>query len=136
MAFDTPQSRNEAIIQNMLGASNQLEDPQSRIEALLHALLEKISTLDKMANYIGVTTTELTDGSTTNPIMINGESVTAVTGDMVFYSSNAYTWNGSIWQQTISFAEIITDVEELQALFQELGISVSGGKVSLYKGGN
>ena len=30
--FDAPQSRNEAILQNMLGANNELGEPQSRIE--------------------------------------------------------------------------------------------------------
>lgn len=37
--FDTPQSRNEAILQNMLGADNELLPPQSRIEVLLQMLL-------------------------------------------------------------------------------------------------
>lgn len=43
MSFDVPQSRNEAILQNILGASNPLGAPQSRIETLLHQLLEKSS---------------------------------------------------------------------------------------------
>ena len=34
-----PESRDEAALQNMLGASNPLEPPQSRIELLLHKLL-------------------------------------------------------------------------------------------------
>lgn len=39
--FDAPQSRNEAILQNILGADNVLGEPQSRIEALLMAILEQ-----------------------------------------------------------------------------------------------
>lgn len=39
--FDAPQSRNEAILQNMLGAENELGEPQSRIEELLMELLEE-----------------------------------------------------------------------------------------------
>lgn len=38
MAFDKPQSRNEAILQNMLGANNELEPPKSRVEALLQEI--------------------------------------------------------------------------------------------------
>lgn len=38
--FDAPQSRNEAILQNMLGAENELTEPESRIEDLLQQLLE------------------------------------------------------------------------------------------------
>lgn len=41
MDFDTPQSRNEAILQNILGADNELEEPQSRIEELLQEILEE-----------------------------------------------------------------------------------------------
>lgn len=39
--FDAPQSRNEAILQNILGAENELGDPQSRIEELLQEILEQ-----------------------------------------------------------------------------------------------
>ena len=38
MAFETPQSSNEAILQNMLGASNEIKPPQSRVEKLLQEL--------------------------------------------------------------------------------------------------
>ncbi len=36
--FGKPQSRNEAILQNILGANNELLPPQSRIEALLQEI--------------------------------------------------------------------------------------------------
>ena len=39
--FDAPQSRNEAILQNILGANNVLGAPQSRIEALLMQILDQ-----------------------------------------------------------------------------------------------
>lgn len=39
--FDAPQSRNEAILQNILGAENELGEPQSRIEELLQEILEQ-----------------------------------------------------------------------------------------------
>lgn len=38
--FDVPLSRQEAILQNILGANNILEPPQSREEALLLAIYE------------------------------------------------------------------------------------------------
>lgn len=39
--YGEPESRNEAILQNMLGADNELLAPESRIEVLLQALLQK-----------------------------------------------------------------------------------------------
>lgn len=131
MDFGTPQSRNEAILQNALGASNPLGPPQSRIEALLLELLEKIGSIESVVRYIGVTTTTITDGSTTNPITINGESVTAVNGDMVYYSGSAYTWNGSMWQETVSFAEIITRIEAVENYLASLGLSVVDGAINV-----
>lgn len=44
--FPAPQSRNEAILQNMLGAKNELPEPMSRIEVLLIAVLEKLESLE------------------------------------------------------------------------------------------
>ena len=48
MAYQAPMSRNEAILQNILGANNVLVDPQSRIEAILQAILYD-ETYDKEA---------------------------------------------------------------------------------------
>lgn len=48
--------------------------------------------------WIGVTTTPLTDGATTNPIIINGETVTAVSGDITSYAAQEYIYNGTAWQ--------------------------------------
>lgn len=41
MSFDPPKSRNEAILQNMLGANNVLETPKSREEELLLQILQQ-----------------------------------------------------------------------------------------------
>lgn len=93
------QSRNENILENMLGASNPLGEPQSREEALLMQLLNKLKVLETAVRWKGVTTTELTDGATTNPITIDGESYTAVTGDMVAYGAEEFVFNGTAWQK-------------------------------------
>ena len=44
--FESPESRNEAILQNMLGAENSLGEPLSRIEALLMQVLEVLQNID------------------------------------------------------------------------------------------
>lgn len=91
------QSRNENILENILGAQNPLGEPQSREEALLMQLLEKLSVT--VLKWLGVTTTELEDGDTTNPIIINSEEVTAVAGDVVTYSDTEFAFNGTAWQE-------------------------------------
>lgn len=72
----------------------------------VYALLQKkitelkavVDVLDSVQRYIGVTTTVLTDGATTNPIEINGASVTAINGDAAIYNGNDFVFNGTIWQ--------------------------------------
>ena len=57
---------------------------------------------DTMAGAIkilGATTTALTDEATTNPITVNGESVTAVQNDAVFYSSKEFVFDGTYWHE-------------------------------------
>lgn len=49
--------------------------------------------------YLGVTTTALTDGASTNPILINGAYVTAEMGDITTYQSKEFIFNGSVWQE-------------------------------------
>ena len=60
---------------------------------------ELIEDIGHAIYWIGVTTTELTDGSTTNPITVNSESVTAKLGGMASYSGSEFVWNGSAWQE-------------------------------------
>lgn len=59
---------------------------------------ERIAALGAALYWMGVTTTTLADGSTTNPITINDESVTAEKGGMAQYNAIEFVWNGSAWQ--------------------------------------
>lgn len=60
---------------------------------------QAIADLGSALYWMGVTTTVLTDGSTTNPITIGGESVTANVGGMAQYDGTEFVWNGSAWQE-------------------------------------
>lgn len=57
-----------------------------------------IENLGHAIYWMGVTTTEITDGATTNPISINGEDETAEIGGMAQYDGEEFIWNGSAWQ--------------------------------------
>lgn len=57
-----------------------------------------IEALGDAVYWIGVTTTALEDGDTTNPITVNSESVTATIGGMAQYNGEEFVWNGSAWQ--------------------------------------
>ena len=62
------------------------------------AAREAIAELQSYTDYLGVTTTALTDGATTNPITINNVSVTAKKGNIVNYGSKEFIFNGTAWQ--------------------------------------
>ena len=71
------------------GAEKRISDAETAIAALSNA-----------THWLGITTTTLSDGSTTNPITINGASVTAVSGDIVQDSNGEeYIFNGTAWQK-------------------------------------
>lgn len=48
---------------------------------------------------LGATTTALTDGATTNPITIDGESVTAVKNDVAIYNTREFYFSGTTWSE-------------------------------------
>lgn len=51
----------------------------------------------QLHDYLGDTTTAITDGATTNPITIDGNSVTATKGATVTYGNKEFLWTGSKW---------------------------------------
>lgn len=63
---------------------------------------EMIEDLGNAIYWMGVTVTPLTDGSTTNPILIGNEQeqeeVRANVGGMAQYNGEEFIWNGSAWQ--------------------------------------
>lgn len=59
-----------------------------------------IEALESSTSFLGVTTTAITEGSTTNPIMIGGKSTTAKIGNIVTYGSKEFVFNyDNKWQE-------------------------------------
>lgn len=50
-------------------------------------------------HYLGVTTSDITDGSTTATITVNSESVTAVAGDIVTKGNKEFLFDGTTWHE-------------------------------------
>lgn len=48
---------------------------------------------------VGETTTALTDGATTNPIMVDGQSYTAQPNDAVLYGNKEFLFTGTRWRE-------------------------------------
>ena len=58
-----------------------------------------IAALEGSTAYIGVTTTALVDNSTTNPIIIDGSSVTATSGNIAVYGNKEFIFDGTKWRE-------------------------------------
>ena len=69
------------------GTTYNLKDAKARedIAAIEAAIAGGVS-------FLGITTTALTDGATTNPITIGGQSVSAINGAIVIYGSKEFIW--------------------------------------------
>lgn len=61
------------------------------------AAREAIAALEGGSYFIGESTTPLTDQATTNPITVDGKSVTVTNGNIVVYGNAEFIWNGSKW---------------------------------------
>ena len=83
---------------------------------------QAISALGNALKWIGVTTTELEDGDTTNPITIDGESHTAAVGEVTQYSGEEFAWDGTHWQSLgkNNFGELAF-VDEVEASYTPVG---------------
>lgn len=57
------------------------------------------ATMSGAIKILGATTTALVDEATTNPITVNGQSVTAVANDAVFYNSKEFVFDGTYWHE-------------------------------------
>lgn len=71
----------------------------SGAEYRISTLESDVQKLSNATHWLGITTTAISDGSTTNPITIGGNSVTAVSGDIVSYNDAEFIFNGTAWQE-------------------------------------
>lgn len=74
------------------GTTYDIKDAQARedIEALQGIAAGGIQ-------LVGKTTTAISDGSTTSTIVVNSANHNAIKGDLVFYESKEFVWDGSKW---------------------------------------
>lgn len=92
-----------------------LKFPNSTDEYQINAVALQGKTLDEIRaefpkvpdaalTFVGITTTNVTDGSTTNPVTVGGKSVTVATGGVVLRETSGdtvpdkeFVWDGSKW---------------------------------------
>ena len=83
---------------------------------------DAIAALEGGQYFLGLTTTALTNGSTTNPIQIDGQTgtTTATRGNIAVYGNAEFIWDGSKW---VEFG----DLSNLGALAYKSSVSLNKG---------
>ena len=92
----TPFERIANRVTTVSSSSNHTQYPTAK------AVYDIVNTmLSSAMRFQGVTSTALVDGSTTNPVVVDGASYTATRGDVVVRSDVGleYLWTGAKWQQ-------------------------------------
>lgn len=74
------------------GSVYNLKDAQARSD-----IADIQAAISGGLTFLGETTTPLADQATTNPVVINGESVTASAGAIVVYGQKEFLFNGTKW---------------------------------------
>lgn len=104
-------SNTELILRKILGEDVTPLPPNSRVEFYLTQVKEYIERLATGATRpIGETTTPLTDGATTNPIVIDGESYTAQINDLVFYQNKEFLFTANGWREVGDITNLNADM--------------------------
>lgn len=115
MSIPTPPngmvSNTELILRKILGEDVTPLPPNSRVEFYLTQVEEYIEKLATGATRpIGETTTPLTDGATTNPITIDGESYTAQVNDLVFFQNKEFLFTANGWREVGDITNLNADM--------------------------
>jgi hypothetical protein len=83
-------------------------------EDKITALQTAVEALSSATDFIGVTSTAISDGSATNPVKINEQDYTAAKGDIVIYGNKEFIWDGAKWVELGDTTALAQDVETLK----------------------
>ncbi|MBR6529623.1 MAG: hypothetical protein IKT62_06255, partial [Firmicutes bacterium] len=99
------------------GTTYDIKDAKARAD---------IATLQAYTDYIGVSSTTISDGGTEIPT-IGGETVTPSIGNIVNYGSKEFIYNGTIWQEFGDLSALSDQLGELAYVdFDGVAVNASG----------
>lgn len=136
VSLNEPESRNESILQNMLGADHELLPPESRIEALLQAILyenalnlKKFSLIEEIEITEDDVTTIRRSGYNYSKMLIRGRLVSGEYGIIqTFVNELGCGW----WDESNGNGVVDTFAEVMNGMF----FSVYGSQITSHSGAN
>ena len=98
----------------VVGAKKYTDEKVAAVATNLSTLEGKIGNLSNIMNFLGTTTTALSNGSTTSKITIDSKEVTAVKGDVVVNGNKEFVFDGSKWAEIGDVSAQATAITNLQ----------------------
>lgn len=84
-------------------AENTVDNTQVATTAFVHNVVDAISPadlgLEQAMKFLGTTTTDISDASNIDTIIIGSGTVKVEAGNVVLYNGYEYVWTGSAWEQ-------------------------------------
>lgn len=77
------------------------------------SLADVVDSLSNYSDFLGVTTSAISEGSTTSQIIIDGNTVTAQKGSIVLKDSKEFIWNGTSWAEFGDLSAITDQLGDL-----------------------
>lgn len=96
------------------GAKKYTDEKVAVVSTALGTLEGKIGNLSNIMNFLGTTTTALSNGSTASKITIDSKEVTAVKGDVAVYGNKEFVFDGSKWAEIGDVSAQATAITNLQ----------------------
>lgn len=84
-------------------AANTVDNTQIATTAFVHNVVDALSAadlgLEQAMKFLGTTTTDISDASDIDTIIIGSGTVRVEAGNVVLYNGYEYVWTGSAWEQ-------------------------------------
>ncbi|MEE1193878.1 MAG: hypothetical protein U0K79_03675, partial [Phascolarctobacterium sp.] len=98
----------------VIGAKKYTDAAISGVNSTINTLKNNIGNLSNIMNFLGTTTTALSNGSKTSKITIDSKEVTAVKGDVVVNGNKEFVFDGSKWAEIGDVSAQATAITNLQ----------------------
>lgn len=108
------------------GAKKYADEKVATVATNLSTLERKIGNLSNIMNFLGTTTTALSNGSKTSKITIGSKEVTAKAGDVVVNGNKEFVFDGSQWAEIGDVSAQAAAITNLQNRVTDAEGAISG----------
>lgn len=117
-------------------AENTVDNTQVATTAFVHNVVNAISAadlgLEQAMKFLGTTTTDISDASNIDTIIIGSGTVKVEAGNVVLYNGYEYVWTGSAWEQLGQEGSFVLKSTTINGKALNNNITLTAGDVDAY----